>query len=96
MSLSTAFNVANAGLFVASAEIAVVSQNIANQGNSSASRKIANVVTVNGVPTVASVTRASNAALLKSLLSANGNQAQQSAISNALDSAANHLGIGIG
>ena len=77
-------DVAHAGLSVATAQIAVVSQNIANQGNSTASRKIANVITVNGVPTVASVTRASNAALQKSLLSANGSQAQQSAISSAL------------
>ncbi len=70
---------------MASAQIAVVSRNIANQSNATASRKIANVVTgLNGLPAVASVTRASDEALLKNLLSANGNQAQQSAISDSL------------
>ncbi len=85
---------ANAGLSVASAQISVVSQNIANQGNSNASRKIANVVTVNGLPSVVSVSRVSNNALLKSLLSANGNQAQQSAISNALTQLETTVGSG--
>ena len=84
MSLSAALDGAIAGLSVASAQISVVSRNIANQSNANASRKIANVVTVNGFPTVTSVSRASDDALVKNLLSANGDQAQQSAISDSL------------
>ncbi len=84
MSLSAALDGARAGLSVASAQIAVVSRNIANQSNANASRKISNITTINGLPVVTSVARASDDALLKSLLAANGNQAQQSAISNSL------------
>ena len=84
MSLSAALDGAISGLSVASAQISVVSRNIANQSNANASRKIANVVTVNGLPTVASVSRASDEALVRNLLSANGNQAQQAAISDSL------------
>ncbi len=94
MSLSAALDGASAGLSVASAQIAVVSRNIANQSNTAASCKIANVVTVNGLPTVASISQASNSALMGSLLSANANQAQQSAISNALTQLQTTLGTG--
>ena len=94
MTLSGAFDSAVSGLSVASQQIALVSRNIANQGNSSASRKTANVVSVNGLPMVASISRASSAALLGSLLAANGNQAQQSAISDALTQLQNTLGTG--
>ena len=84
MSLSAALDGAITGLSVASAQISVVSRNIANQSNANASRKIANVVTVNGLPTITTVSRASDDALLKNLLSANGDQAEQSAISDSL------------
>jgi len=94
MTLSAALDGAIAGLSVASAQISVVSRNIANQGNTSASRKISNIVTVNGLPTVASISRASSTALLSSLLSANSNQSQQSAISNALTQLQSTLGTG--
>ncbi len=94
MSLSAALDGASAGLSVASAQIAVVSRNIANQSNATASCKIANVVTVNGLPTVASISQASNSALMSSLLSANAKQAQQSAISNALAQLQTTLGTG--
>lgn len=94
MSLIGALDGATAGLSVASAQIAVVSRNIANQSNTSASRKIANVVTTNGLPIVASISRASNDALLTSLLSANAKQAKQSAISNALSQLQTTLGTG--
>ena len=92
MTLSAALNGALAGISAASAQISVVSRNIANQSNPNASRKLANIVTVNGLPVVASITRASNAALLGSLLSANASQGQQSAISNALSQLQNTLG----
>ena len=94
MTLSAALDGAIAGLSVASAQISVVSRNIANQGNTSASRKISNIVTVNGLPTVASISRASSDALLSSLFSANSSQAQQSAISNALTQLQSTLGTG--
>ena len=71
----------------------MVSRNIANQSNPNASRKIANVVTANGLPTVATISQASNSALLTSLLSANSKSAQQSAISNALTQLEGTLGI---
>ena len=92
MNLSSALYGAMAGVSAASAQISIVSRNIANQSNPNASRKIANVVTVNGLPSVASISQASNAALLTSLLSANSNQSQQSAISNAMTPAAKHAG----
>ena len=92
MTLSGALDGAIAGLSVASAQISVVSRNIANQSNANASRKIANVVTVNGLPTVTTVSRASDDALLKNLLSANGDQAQQSAISSSLTQLETTLG----
>ncbi len=92
MSLSAALDGAISGLSVASAQISVVSRNIANQSNANASRKIANVVTVNGLPTVTSVSRASDEALLRNLLAANGDQAQQSAISDSLTRLESTLG----
>jgi flagellar hook-associated protein 1 FlgK len=92
MNLSTALYGAMAGVSVASAQIAVVSRNIANQSNPNATRKIANVVTANQLPAVASVSQASNGALLTSLFSANSNQAQQSAVSNALTQLQGTLG----
>lgn len=94
MILSAALDGAIAGLSVASAQISVVSRNIANQGNTSASCKIANISTVYGLPTVASISRASSSALLGSLLSANSSQAQQSAISDALTQLQSTLGTG--
>lgn len=67
MSLSAALDGAIAGLSVSTAQISVVSRNIANQSNANASRKIANISTVNGLPTVTTVSRASDDALLKNL-----------------------------
>ena len=54
MSLSSAYHGAIAGLTAASTQIALVSRNIANQSNPSATRKISNLVTINGLPNVAS------------------------------------------
>ncbi|MFZ1110678.1 MAG: flagellar hook-associated protein FlgK [Rhodomicrobium sp.] len=92
MSLSSAYDGAIAGLSSASAQIALVSRNIANQSNPSATRKIANIVTVNGLPTVASISRVSSSALLSSLLSANAANGEQSAISTALTQLQTTLG----
>ena len=85
MSLATALDGALAGLSVSSAQIAIVSRNIANQSNSAATRKIANVVTgYSGLPVVSSISRSSDSALLTKLLSSNSDQSQQSIISNSL------------
>ena len=95
MNLSSALYGATAGVSNASAQIAVVSRNIANQSNPNASRKIANVVTTNGLPLVASISQASNSALLTSLLSANSKQSQQSAISTAMTQLEGTLGTSV-
>jgi flagellar hook-associated protein 1 len=92
MSLSSALDVAISGLSSASAQIALVSRNIANQSNTNASRKHANIVTVYGLPTVASISRASSSALLTSLFSANAANGEQSAISTALSRLQTTLG----
>jgi flagellar hook-associated protein 1 FlgK len=92
MNLSSALNGATAGVSAVSAQISLVSRNIANQSNPNASRKIANVATTYGMPSVVSVSQASNSALLRSLLSANSSQAQQSAVSNAMSQLESTLG----
>ncbi len=92
MSLGSSYDGALAGLSASSAQIALVSRNIANQSNPNASRKIANIVTVNGLPTVAFISRASNTAVLGSLLSANAANGEQSAISTALTQLQTTLG----
>jgi flagellar hook-associated protein 1 len=95
MNLSSALYGAASGISAASSQISVVSRNIANQSNPNASRKIANVVTVYGMPAVASITQASSSALLGSLLSANSNQSKQSAISNAMTQLESTLGTSV-
>jgi flagellar hook-associated protein 1 len=92
MTLSSAYDGALSGLSSASAQIALVSRNIANQSNQNATRKHANIVTVNGLPTVASISRVSSSALLNSLLSANAVNGEQSAISTALSQLQTTLG----
>jgi flagellar hook-associated protein 1 FlgK len=93
MSLATALDGAFAGISVTSAQMAVVSRNIANQSNPAATRKIANVVTgYGGLPVVSSISRTADSALSATLLSANSNQSQQSAISNSLTQLQSTLG----
>jgi len=84
MSLTAALDTATAGISVASSQIAVLSRNVANQSTEGASRKLANVATINGLPSVVSITRVSNAAALKSLLAANADDARDGAVSDAL------------
>ncbi|WKW50646.1 flagellar hook-associated protein FlgK [Rhodomicrobium lacus] len=84
MSLTSALNTASAGVSVASSQTAVVARNVANQQTDGASRKLANVVTINGLPSVVSITRVTNAAALKSLLTANADDARDGAVSDAL------------
>jgi flagellar hook-associated protein 1 FlgK len=92
MSLTSALNTATAGISVASSQIAVVSRNVANQSTDGASRKLANVVTINGSPSVVSITRVTNAAALKSLLTANADDARDGAVSDALTQLQNTVG----
>ncbi len=92
MDLSSALYGATAGVSAASAQISLVSRNIANQSNPNASRKIANVATAYGAPSLVSISQASSSALLGSLLAANSKQAQQSAISNAMSQLEGTLG----
>jgi len=70
MSLSTAFSVISSSFAANAAQIAVVSNNIANVNTSGYSREIANVVTNSyGGADVASVTREANAALTEQVSS---------------------------
>ncbi|MGH9142863.1 MAG: flagellar hook-associated protein FlgK, partial [Vicinamibacterales bacterium] len=63
----------------------ILSRNIANAQNPQASRKIANVVSVpGGGVRIASITRASNDALLEKMLNATSDAAGQKAIVDAL------------
>jgi flagellar hook-associated protein 1 len=85
MSLSAAFNVISSSFAANSAQIAVVSNNIANANTPGYSREIANVVTNSyGGADVASVTREANAALLEQVSSSTAQAATQQAISDGL------------
>src|SRR5690242_3794951 len=85
MSLSTAFSVISSSFAANAAQIAVVSNNIANVNTSGYSREIANVVTNSyGGADVASVTREANAALTEQVSSSTSQAATQQAISDGL------------
>jgi flagellar hook-associated protein 1 FlgK len=79
-------NAALSGLSVTADQTSVVSRNIARAGDATASRKIANVITVPGAGVkLASVTRAVNSALFDKLMGATSDAAAQKAITDALD-----------
>lgn len=86
MSLSLSLNTALSGLSTTAEQTAVISRNVARSGDSTASRKSANVVTVPGSGVrVASITRAANAGLLEKLLSAKSVASSQNAVLGALN-----------
>lgn len=86
MTLTTALDVARSGLSVTSGRTALVSRNVVGAGEALASRKIANVVTgPGGGVRIASITRASDSALLAHMLAANSVAGQQQTIVDALD-----------
>ncbi|HKZ97449.1 MAG TPA: flagellar hook-associated protein FlgK [Hyphomicrobiaceae bacterium] len=86
MSLTTGLSIARSALFAAGDQTAVVSRNVANAGNPLFSRKSANVVTApGGGVRVASVTRASEPALVRRLLAATSDASSQKALVDALD-----------
>ncbi len=84
--LSIGLDIARSALTASGEQSAVVARNIANSGSPLASRKIANLTTApGGGVVVASVTRASNDALTKSLLTATSSAAGQRAVAGALE-----------
>ena len=86
MTLSTALDVARSGLSVSSGQTAVISRNVAGANEAGASRKLANIVTApGGGARLASITRASDSALLAHMLTANATAGQQRSIVEALD-----------
>lgn len=86
MSLSVGLDVALSGLAATSEQTSVVSRNVARANDPHASRKSANVVTTpNGGVNVASVTRASNSALLEKMMAATSASASQKAMVELLD-----------
>jgi flagellar hook-associated protein 1 FlgK len=86
MTLSIGLNTALSGLSVTADQTSVVSRNVARAGDPSASRKIANLVTLpGGGVKLESITRASNAALYEKLLGATADAGTQKVIVDALD-----------
>jgi flagellar hook-associated protein 1 len=86
MSLSVGLDVALSGLAATSEQTSVVSRNVARANDPHASRKSANVVTTpNGGVNVASITRASNSALLEKMMAATSSSASQKAMVELLD-----------
>src|SRR3990172_11744626 len=86
MSLSVGLDVALSGLSTTAEQTAVVSRNVARAGDPHASRKTANLVTLpGGGVKLASVTRASNAALFDKMLGATSDAGTQRVLLEALN-----------
>lgn len=85
MTLSSAFSIINSAFNANAAQTAVISRNISNSSTSGYSLKTANLATAAyGGVEVASITRATNSALLEQMLAANSQSAQQTALANGL------------
>jgi len=94
MGLSVALNAAQSALANASAQSALISQNIANVSNTDYSRKSATSITQpSGLVSTGPTQRATGAALLTSLLSAQATSSAQQAVSDGLTQIANTLGL---
>ena len=86
MTLSLALDIARSRLATAADQTAITSRNVANAGNASTSRKIANVVTLPaGGVALASVTRVANASLLDGALRATSLEATSKVVVEALE-----------
>src|SRR5262249_38821462 len=86
MSLSVGLDVALSGLAATSEQTSVVSRNVARANDPHCSRQSANAVTTpTGGVNVASITRASNDALLEKMMSATSDSASQKAMVELLD-----------
>lgn len=93
MTLTSALNTAKSSLATAALQTSVTSRNIGGAGDSSYSRKIANVVTAfDGVGYVTSITRAASSALQAKALGASSNAAASSALSAGLDQISQTIG----
>lgn len=85
MSLTTSLSVALSGLNTASEQLAVVSRNVARSGEDGATRKVANVSTLDsGGSRISSVVRLANSSLLERVLSTASDAGAQKVISEAL------------
>ncbi|HWK39547.1 MAG TPA: flagellar hook-associated protein FlgK [Hyphomicrobium sp.] len=86
MSLSSSLNTAISSLATTAEQTSVLSRNVARAGDPTASRKIANVITIPGAGVrLASVTRVVNVALFNNVLSSTSSAAGHGAIVNALE-----------
>ena len=86
MSLSSSLNTAISSLATTAEQTSVLSRNVARAGDSTASRKIANLTTIPGAGVrLASVTRVVNVALFNNVLSSTSSAAGHGAIVNALE-----------
>ena len=86
MTLSSSLSVALSGISTASDQLAVVSRNVARANEDGATRKVANVSTIeSGASRVSSIVRLANPQLLDALLKSNANAGTQQVISKALN-----------
>ncbi len=87
MSLTAAMETARSNLSVITAKTSVISRNIANASNEYASRKIVHTATgLNGTGVhITSITRASDEALFRNVLSSNSDASYQKALVDAMD-----------
>ncbi len=86
MTLSIGLHAALSGLSTTAEQTSVVSRNVARAGDAGASRKIANLISLpGGGVRLATVTRASNEALLEKMLGATSNAGTQRAIAQAIE-----------
>ncbi|MBO0661242.1 flagellar hook-associated protein FlgK [Jiella sp. MQZ9-1] len=93
MSLLSAFNSARSSLATVSQQSALVSRNVANAQNTSATRKYANLTSPNyGGVSIQSVSQSSNQALFRALTSANSALGASQATKGALDSIRDVIG----
>ena len=85
MALTTSLSVALSGLNTASEQLAVVSRNVARSGEEGATRKVANVSTVeSGGSRISSIVRLANSSLLEKVLSTTSDAGAQKVIADAL------------
>ena len=86
MSLTTALNMARSSLTATAGQSAIISRNVANAGNASATRKLPKLVTMaGGGVLLQSVARASNDALTSAMLDATSRDADKSEVVSVLD-----------
>jgi flagellar hook-associated protein 1 FlgK len=86
MSLTASLNIALSGISTSSDQLAVVSRNVARANEEGATRKNANVSTIeSGASRVSSIVRLANPQLLAAVLKSNSDAGTQQVIANALN-----------